>query len=444
MRAFGDSPSEDGSHGHHGAGFVGAAQRGRLWCLWHNGSEVRTLLTATVPEIWAELADAVRRPESLVELDDAAFAARVAALRDHGVLPMVLYGLRQGGVWPNLSAVRQDLLAQEEARYKASFVALMGGVERVLALWSPKGFVPVIIKGLHLATQYYPASYLRPMADMDALFPNLREGERAWALAKEAGLEQQGLPLSKDPWVGAHELPMLLDPATGFTLEVQGSLVYGVRDRRWARAATLLEHPVSFEVAGVPVFGLRPEANVVYVLAHNFVQHRASGPKLYPLLDVAMILQREGASLDGELLVSLAEASGFAGPVALGLAWSKALFDAAVPPRVLEGLAALGGDGFRPLAADASGEEEQDSATLDELRNQVSLGEMARLLGSRVFPSGAYMRNRYPDCDRWPLPLLYPLRWSEQAERGLRALMFRLREAQKEEQAKREEKAKKA
>ena len=24
----------DGSHDHHGAGFVGAARRGRLWCLW--------------------------------------------------------------------------------------------------------------------------------------------------------------------------------------------------------------------------------------------------------------------------------------------------------------------------------------------------------------------------------------------------------------------------
>ena len=401
-------------------------------------------MTTTAPDIWTELAEVVRRPESLAALDDGAFAARVAELRDHGILPMVLFGLGGAGLLQTLPEDRRALLAQAVARYKASYVALMEGVERVLAQWSSQGLVPVVIKGLHLATQYYPMPHLRPMTDMDSLFPDLREGERAWALAKETGLEQQGLPLSKDPWVGAHELPMLINPATGFTLEVQGSLVYGVRDRRWAKAAVLLEHPVSFDVAGLRVRGLRPEANIVYLLAHNFVQHRASGPKLYPLMDVAMILQKEGATLDGELLVSLAEASGFAGPVALGLEWSKTLFDAPVPPGVLEGLAARGGSGFKPLAADASGGGEQDSATLDELRNQASLGEMARLLGSRVFPSGPYMRHRYPDYDGWPLPLLYPLRWSEQAQRAVNALVFRLREAQKEEQARRQEKAKNA
>jgi hypothetical protein len=401
-------------------------------------------LTATAPDIWTELAEVVRRPETLAALDDGAFTARVAELRDHGVLPMVLLGLSGAGLLQTLPEDRRALLAQAGARYKASYVALMDGVERVLARWSSQGLVPVVIKGLHLATRYYPLPYLRPMTDMDALFPNLREGERAWALVKEAGLEQQGLPLSQDPWVGAHELPMLTDPATGFTLEVQGSLVYGVRDRRWSKAAALLQNPIHFEVAGVQVQGLRPEANIVYLLAHNFVQHRASGPKLYPLVDVAMILRKEEAALDGKLLVSLAEACGFAGPVALGLEWSKTLFDAPVPPGVLEGLSARGGSGFKPLAADASGGEEQDSATLDELRNQTSVGEMARLLGSRVFPSGPYMRHRYPDCDGWPLPLLYPLRWSEQVQRVVNALLFRLKEAQKEEQAKRREKGKNA
>lgn len=406
--------------------------------------EVRTLPTSNIPEIWTVLAATVRRPKSLAELDDGAFAARVAALRDHAALPMVLWGLGKGDSWRALPSDRRERLAQEEARYKASYAALVEGVERVLARWSPKGLVPVVIKGLHLATWYYPAPYLRPMADMDALFPDLREAERAWALAKEAGLEPQGVPLGKDPWVGAHELPMLLDPATGFTLEVQGSLVYGVRDRRWASVSALAAHPVSFEVAGCRVRGLRPEANIVYLLAHNFVQHRASGPKLYPLADVAMIFQKDGAGLDPDLIVSLADATGLAGPVALGLEWSEALFDAAVPPRVLEGLKALGGSAFVPLIPDAPAGAEQDSATLGELRNQVSSRELFKLLWTRVCPSGTYMRHRYPDCDRWPLPLLYPLRWSEQAERVLRALKLRLREAQKEEQAKREERAKNA
>jgi hypothetical protein len=39
MRVFGDSPSEDGSHGHHGADSVGAAHRGRFWCWWGDERE---------------------------------------------------------------------------------------------------------------------------------------------------------------------------------------------------------------------------------------------------------------------------------------------------------------------------------------------------------------------------------------------------------------------
>ena len=253
--------------------FVGAAQRGRPLCLWHNGPEVQTPVKATFPEIWAELAESVRRPESLAALDDGAFAARVAALRDHGVLPMVLYGLakvascqtcrrcgeRSSG--PGRSAL-QGLVCS--AHGVGSSACWPGGPRRAWCRWSSRGSI--------WRRSIIPRPHLRPMTDMDALFTDLRRGERAWALAKETGLEPQGLPLGKDPWVGAHELPMLLDPATGFTLEVQGSLVYGVRDRRWARAAALLEHPVSFEVAGVRVSG--PEAGGEYRLC--------AGPQLRP------------------------------------------------------------------------------------------------------------------------------------------------------------------
>ena len=89
------------------------------------------------------------------------------------------------------------------------------------------------------------------------------------------------------------------------------------------------------------------------------------------------------------------------------------------------------------MTHETPGGAEQDSATLAELRNQVSCRETVKLLWTRMFPSGAYMRHRYPNCDRWPLALLYPLRWSEQGERILGALMLRLKDARSEAQAKR-------
>ena len=179
----------------------------------------------------------------------------------------------------------------------------------------------------------------------------------------------------------------------------------------------------------------------MYLLAHNFVQHRVSGPKLYALADVAMILKNDGASLDPDLLVSLADAAGFSGPVTLGLEWSKALFDAAVPPGVMERLAARGGSGFKPLILDTRPARNRIRPPLGSFEIKCPPAKCSNCSGRGCSRAGATcgtatgLRPLAADS-----ALSAPL--ERAGERVLRALTLRLKEGQREEQAKREGRAK--
>ena len=378
-----------------------------------------TDLPATPPKTWTEDALFLRDPSRARRLDGGAFAHALTRLRTQALSALFVHRLRAAGVLSELDGELAGACAQEEAKAKASHAALMSGVERVLSTWDGKVARPYVLKGLHVGAVYYPAPHLRPMADADLLFRDLSEGERAWDLARESGMVPQGVPLARDPWLGAHELPMLQDPATRFTLEVQGSLVFSTRDRRWLALAKLLDDPVEVEVAGHRLLGLRPEANVVYILAHNFVQHAGAGPKLQPLVDVALLLEREGLTMDWPLLGELAAEGGLEPSTSRGLRWVRDLLGAHIPEAVLSRLDAKRGTHQAGAVPQVFS---QDRLSLEELLYQATWGDRARLLWARACPTPGYMRERYPERANWPLVLLYPMRWWGQMTRGLRAL----------------------
>jgi hypothetical protein len=381
-----------------------------------------TGFSATPPKTWTEDALFLRDPSRALGLDGGAFAHALTRFRTQALSALFVHRLRAAGVLSELDGELAGACAQEEAKAKASHAALMSGVERVLSTWEGKVARPYALKGLHVGAAYYPAPHLRSMADADLLFRDLPEGERAWALARDLGMVPQGVPLARDPWLGAHELPMLQDPVTRFTLEVQGSLLFSTRDRRWLALAKLLDDPVEVEVAGHRLFGLRPEANLVYILAHNFVQHAGAGPKLQPLLDVSLLLERESRSLDWSLPVKLAVEGGLAPSTALGLRWARDLLGAAVPEEVLSDFdARRRARAFSPALQSSS----QERLSLEELLFQATWRDRARLLWARACPTPEYMRERYPEHVKRPLMLLYATRWWGQMTRGVRAVFER-------------------
>lgn len=398
--------------------------RGALSCLWHNGPEVLTPVTANHPAIWTELADAVRRPESLLELDEGAFAARVALLRDHAVLPMVLYALRRSDLWPGVPAARRDLLAQEEMRYKAACAVWRLEFEGILDRWAGEGLTPCLLKGAHAALAFYPAPHLRPMSDVDALFTDLSQADRAFDLLKTMGYEETAVELGGDPWATHHHLTALMNFSTGFTVEVHGSMIYAPMDQRAVALKCLWENMAELSVNGRKAYGLSPEAFVVITFAHALEAHGAVPPKFQALVDAAQVLKVTGEHFGWARLAEISVASGFAGSVAQGVQWTAELLKAPVPGGFAERLGGRSGAG--KAGSGLAGDEYNNARFLESLRHAESLGASVQIVRHLVFPPRNWIRVRYPEKAAWPVFALYPYRWADQTRKVLRVIRARL------------------
>lgn len=381
-------------------------------------------MTATAPEFWTELAEAVRRPESLAALDDAAFPARVDLLRDYAALPIILWGLGKGDAWQALPSDRRERLAREEGRYKGAAAVLWPEFEAILDRWADEGLTPCLLKGAHAALAFYPAPYLRPMSDVDALFTDLGEAERAYEILKRMGFTETAIELGGDHWATHHHLTALENRATGFAIEVHGSMIYPPKDKRAVALACLWEEMANLDVSGRHARGLSPEAFVVITFAHALVAHGAEPPKFQAILDVAQMLKVTGGAFRWERLAELSATAGFAGAVSLGLRWTRNLLGSAIPEGFAERLAEQSSD--RDKASGLVGDDYNNARFLETLRQAQSLSARVGIVRHLTFPPGVWMRARYPEKARWPVLALYPYRWTDQTRKVLRVLWAKL------------------
>ena len=260
------------------------------------GDRTREIPVTCLPDDWAVLAGAVLEPARAVDLSEAELSGLLDGLEREGLVPLFAKALAAGPGVDALEPVFRDRLERSVARYKAAAAALWDELERLLTVWRDGSLVPCLLKGSHLAAACYDSPHLRPMSDVDALFLDLGEAERAYELAQSLGYAGAIPPMGRDPWLFQHELPVLSNAGTGFHLEVHGSVLYPPGDRRWRRFKGLAAEQETFEYGEFELRCLKPEANLVYLLAHNLVQHGLDGPKLQTFFDVEALLDKAGDS----------------------------------------------------------------------------------------------------------------------------------------------------
>jgi hypothetical protein len=158
----------------------------------------------------------------------------------------------------------------------------------------------VLLKGISVSEQIYPAEHLRPMTDVDVLLP--REARPA----VEAALLQRGY--TRTPWQydpGSHHGAPLCQPRLRTFVELHFALFPAgspLTQGTTFRPKRLLEQSIDSSYHGRPVRRLPAGLQLVYTAASWFNDLRTNGrpdPSHLPsAFDLAYLLRRYGSAID--------------------------------------------------------------------------------------------------------------------------------------------------
>jgi hypothetical protein len=369
--------------------------------------------------ICALLQGQANAPPAPVEPEGVARFLEVA--RSHGVLPLLNERFVTGAghaTWPSeivaecrTEAVRQAMLELAHRRE----------LPRVLGALADEGIKALVLKGGALAYTHYAAPALRPRSDTDLLIPPWRRldvekilprlgYQRAWGqtgdfVSYQAAWSRED-DLGATHWLDVHwrisNSQILANLLTYQELEARAAPLPPCGPRAYALAPVDALLFACIHRAG--------HANVACYVGD--VAHRG-GNRLIWLYDIHLLVC---AMPERELdeFAALATAKRIRAICLDGLRRSEACFATPVPPRVLDVLGRIGamepstrylsGGGMRQMAG--------EFLALERWRDR------ARWVRETVFPSAAYVRQKYADSAGAWLPYLYARR----AFGGLRKL----------------------
>lgn len=269
-------------------------------------------------------------------------AVRAIAL---GLAPQLHHRLQQWDITlPGHAAAK--LLVTYKAQEKR-YQAICEQLAELLAGCADHSLHPIVLKGAHLAALVYAAPALRPMNDIDILFPpaelphaealltDLAYGGKHKASEMGAGVTKHTSTFRRSGEEGATPNPYLsansgrmVEPHTSleeswFGLKVD--ITPGVRDRA-----------VPVTLAGQPAHVLAPEDSLLHICVH-FCFHLIQGaPAMVQLTDVLALTQVGGIHWPTFCQQAVSKR---AAPYALAsLSLGQKLLGVPVPPEVLEKL----------------------------------------------------------------------------------------------------------
>jgi hypothetical protein len=255
------------------------------------------------------LRDAIR---AVAALDWDATATRA----EHERLAPILYvALRGGGApAPVLARLRAAWMAAERQHLSAG-----PQLREIVAAFGRAGIETILLKGPLLAADYYSDPALRPFTDLDLLVRR-RDRERAIAVLIALGYthgspgrsyayELEHAPAAYFVAPGGSRLPV--DLHWECVAHPGGSRATQLAaEEIWSRA-------VSSRSWGAAARTLAPEDLLIYLAAHFAIHHSLAGALWQ--LDLALVLERHGATLDWDALVGRARRWGAAGAVYFAL-----------------------------------------------------------------------------------------------------------------------------
>ncbi|HSA55610.1 MAG TPA: nucleotidyltransferase family protein [Gemmatimonadaceae bacterium] len=287
------------------------------------------------------------------------------------LLPLVYHRLQQLGV-------DDPVMGKLKGVYRRAWYEthrLFQQVQPVVARLAGAGIDVMLTKGAPLALGEYGAPAVRPMADVDVVVPGHRLRETLGELA--AAGWRPGIAFTPDEIRYRHAAPWY--GPDGGAIDLHWRVMYessarGGDDTFWDTAV-----PLDFMGTAVR----RPDAthHLFLVVVHGVRRNEETPVRWIP--DAMAILRAPGVAIDWQRMEALAAANRATVRLALGLSWLARVFDAPVPPGVLERLGTLRVSWLERLENTVMLADDADEAP-SLLRSQwTALSEYARCANGR-------------------------------------------------------------
>jgi hypothetical protein len=242
----------------------------------------------------------------------------------HGVAALVYENLRALPVAPVPTDVWETLSARARTCV-ASNLRLRYELDRLLAAFSRAGVPVMPLKGPVLADQLYPAPLLRHSSDLDVL---VQPHDRAVAQRVVEGL---GYVRRPDPEQGAEYHTIFT--ANGVDVELHVDVGERHVSRLDVHALWAAARRSSWD--GRPIWSMAVADQLLYLAFHAVKDGLAS---VRALVDIALLVERHGASLVWPELLARVRAVHLAPVVYLALRESRVLLDVPVPQDFLDAI----------------------------------------------------------------------------------------------------------
>lgn len=251
----------------------------------------------------------------------------------------------------------------------------------------------VVLKGGALATTLYPDPALRPMSDLDLLIPRTQFAAadallRAAAFSSPLELRHDFAPRLTNYRAYARHGRQPAHVELHWHL-FKSPYYWGRVPMEW-----FWERTAEIKIQGRPVSVFTREAQLVHLGAHYALHHRAE--RLIWSYDLARLIAREREVLDWEAVADAAARFGLTQALGVALARTAQTWGVCAPSAVVSRLNAARPQ-WRDRAAYALMTAPRGQARF--LLDTLSLPDAkcrAQFLWYHLFPSGAYLRERYP------------------------------------------------
>ena len=269
----------------------------------------------------------------------------------------------------------------------------------------------VLLKGVALAQLVYGNLALRPMVDIDVLIRR-EHAEAALKSVGQLGYERMRPELSPGLEAGfENEILLHHRDRPAHYLELHWGLFDSNFHHRQVSEEFLWSHTESVSLLGRTVSVLTPEVQLLHLCGHLVLHHHAEG--LLWWQDITEVIFAHQSRLVWDRVISYAEEAGLVLSLQRTLPVVAEQWHCPIPPAALAQIMRL-----RPTTAEreavdllTAGGRSATQRLLADLVGLSNRQEQLRFLYHNVFPSTAYMDERYAISRPSLRPYYYVRRW---------------------------------